>query len=106
MKSLSLKWSKDATDSLNDIMEYLFAEFGISSVIKLRDEIDNYANTLLTNPKMGIIEPILLHKKYEYRSIVVNSVNKIVYRIDSNTLYIVDIWDMRRSPENLSNRIS
>ncbi len=101
MTELRPEWSDDATEVLNDIMEYLLETFGISSVIKLRDEIDSYINTLLTNPNVGRVEPFLVGKRYVYRSIVINSINKIVYRIDEDVLYIIDIWDMRRSPENL-----
>lgn len=105
MTELRPEWSDDATDVLNDIMEYLLETFGISSVIKLRDEIDDYVNTLLKNPNAGRVEPFLEGRCYVYRSIVINSINKIVYRIDGDVLYIVDIWDMRRSPNNLVSRI-
>ncbi len=101
MAELHPEWTDDATERLDAIMEYLLETFGISSVIKLRDEIDSYINTLLTNPNIGRVEPFLVGKRYVYRSIVINSINKIVYRIDEDVLYIIDIWDMRRSPENL-----
>ena len=50
MTELRPEWSDDATEVLNDIMEYLLETFGISSVIKLKDEIDDYVNTLLKIP--------------------------------------------------------
>ena len=105
MTELRPEWTDDATERLDAIMEYLLETFGISSVIKLRDEIDSYINTLLTNPNIGRVEPFLVGKRYVYRSIVINSINKIVYRIDEDVLYIIDIWDMRRSPNNLVSRI-
>ena len=101
MTGLRLEWTDDASESLDDIMEYLLETFGISSVIKLRDEIDSYVNTLLKNPYAGRREPFLEGRRYVYRSIVINSINKIVYRTECDVLYIIDIWDMRRSPENL-----
>lgn len=102
MTLLTPQWSADATDSLNIIMEYLFSNFGITSVINLQNEIDRSVTTLITNPMAGKKELILEGKQFDYRSIVVNSVNKLVYRIEGNILYIVDIWDMRRSTENLA----
>lgn len=105
MTELHPEWTVDATKRLDDIMKYLVETFSISSVIKLRDEIDSYINILLKNPNAGRVEPFLEGKRYEYRSIVINSINKIVYRIDKDILYIVDIWDMRRSPNNLVNGI-
>ena len=34
----------------------------------------------------------------EYRSIVVNRLNKIVYWINNDDIEIVDFWDTRREP--------
>ena len=33
-----------------------------------------------------------------YRSVIINGLNKMVYRIDGDIIYIVDFWDTRREP--------
>ncbi|MBO7439984.1 MAG: hypothetical protein J6U21_09940, partial [Bacteroidales bacterium] len=38
--------------------------------------------------------------------IVVKKLNKIIYRIDNNCVYIVDFWNLRMNPEKLQNRIN
>ena len=33
-----------------------------------------------------------------YRSVIINGLNKMVYRIDGDIIYVVDFWDTRREP--------
>jgi hypothetical protein len=40
-----------------------------------------------------------------YRNIVVNRLNKIVYRIVENRIEIADFWNVRREPVGLSKEI-
>ena len=39
-----------------------------------------------------------------YRSYVMNGLNKMVYRIEYDTIYIVDFWDVRQDPSTLAER--
>ena len=41
-----------------------------------------------------------------YRSYVMNGLNKMVYRIEDDTIYIVDFWDVRQDPSTLAERKS
>ena len=34
-----------------------------------------------------------------------NRLNKIVYRIDGDTIYIVALWDVRRNPGTLASEV-
>ena len=40
-----------------------------------------------------------------YRSFVMNRLNKIVYRIDDDVIYIVAFWDVRRDPDSLASEV-
>ncbi len=58
------------------------------------------------NPNIAPIEPMLEGKAIEYRSIAVgDGINRMVFFIDGDFIKIVDIWDMRKCPENLKDRI-
>ena len=39
-----------------------------------------------------------------YRSIIINGLNKLVYRIDDDIIHIVDFWDTRREPKNQASQ--
>ena len=53
---------------------------------------------LESNPHLGAIEPLMAHRAMTYRSIVVNRLSKIVYRIVEDHIEIADFWDTRREP--------
>jgi len=40
-----------------------------------------------------------------YRSYVMNRINKIIYRVDGDTIFIADFWDVRRAPESLVSQV-
>ena len=40
-----------------------------------------------------------------YRSIVVNHLNKMVYRVLDDYIEIVDFWDTRREPKNQAEQV-
>lgn len=42
---------------------------------------------------MGSEEPLLADLSIEYRSFVINKLNKIVYYVERDTIHIVDFWD-------------
>ena len=57
------------------------------------------------SPNIGSVEPLLAERTVMYRSYVMNRLNKIVYRIDGDVIYIVAFWDVRRNPDTLSNEV-
>ena len=48
---------------------------------------------------MGKIEKFKVDGKVQYRSIVVNKLNKIVYVIGAGSIEIIAFWDTRREPQ-------
>jgi Txe/YoeB family toxin of Txe-Axe toxin-antitoxin module len=54
---------------------------------------------------MGKIEPILEDRPQTYRSLVINHINKVVYRAEDDRIVVVAIWDCRRAPETLAGQI-
>ena len=45
-----------------------------------------------------------MNRVREYRSIVVGTLNKIIYYVDSDVIYIADFWDVRREPKTLAEQ--
>ena len=56
-------------------------------------------------PNMGKIESYLADLPRSYRSVVVSRLNKIVYYVDGNILYIVALWDTRREPQKQAQQV-
>ena len=101
-----VQWTKQANSVLLQTVGYIEKEFGKKTKQKFLANIRRVHTLLKISPYMGRIEPLLQNRQSTYRSIMVGRINRIIYRILDNTIEIADLWDMRRKPENLANRIS
>lgn len=100
-----IEWSKRANKRRISILTYGMQVFGQETARQLNDRIEDYVDSLVANPFMGSIEPLLREHRSEYRSLVVHEHYKLIYRIDGDRIHIVDLWDTRREPATLSRRI-
>ena len=93
-------WGKKANKKRIAFLKYGEKEFGRKIAIKMNEKIESYVCTLAGNPGIGVREPLLLHRRKPYHSIVIHKLLKLVYYIDEakGRVYIVDLWDTRREP--------
>ena len=54
---------------------------------------------------LGKVEPLLVHRKKVYRSIVLTKKNKLVYTIDKDCICVHALWDTRREPKAQASRL-
>lgn len=104
---MTISWSKQAAESLRDTTAYVHKEFGIKAKQKLLNEVLSLVKSLSDNPCIGKVEPLLEKSSVEYRSLVVNRLNKIVYyiNIENQTIEIVALWDTRREPKAQARKL-
>ena len=93
-------WSEKAENTLKKTAEYILEKFGEKNKVVFIEEVYKTAKLLETNPYLGQVEPLLVDFPEMYRSIVVNLLNKIIYRIENDKILIVALWDVRREPKN------
>ena len=98
-------WSIQAKEGLQKTSNYIRKEFGKRSKQKFLDEVLHVASLLERNPYLGQVESLLDEASVEYRSIVVNRINKLVYYIHESTIEIVVLWDTRREPKTLLDKV-
>ena len=82
-------------------------EFGITVANKTAQTILDIEKDLSKWPTSGFPEPLLRGTVPFYRSRHINKRFKIIYWYDeTNDLVVIeDIWDIKRSPENLTKRV-
>lgn len=82
-------------------------EFGLTTAKKTARKIEEITDDLAKWPEMGFPEPLLKGAAYFYRARHINKRYKLIYRYDEtkDIVYIEDIWDSRRSPQNLVGRL-
>ena len=57
------------------------------------------------SPNIGPVEPLLADRAVMYRNCVMNRLDKIVYYIDGDIVYIVAFGDVRRDPVTLAGEV-
>ena len=98
-------WTPLAKSQRRKTALYIYREFGRKSGDVFMDQIHHCAILLADSPYMGHPEPLLSNRTVPYRSIVVNRLNKIVYRIDGDVLTVVALWDTRREPQQQADGV-
>ena len=97
---MNVKWSPDAKAALDKTSDSIMERFGIKAKMKFKKEVRRVNDLLKTTPYWGPFEPLLADLPDGFRSIVVNHLNKIVYYIEDDTIYIADFWDTRKEPQS------
>lgn len=87
------------------IVDYIIDNFDTRAANEFSLQVETKISWLSENPEIGRIEPLLADRTTEYHCLIVSKHNKIIYRYNSKTVYVVDIWDMRRDPSYLASRI-
>lgn len=100
---MKIKWYQKAIDTRSKILNYVASNFGVKSARSLMSEFIWYQKLIKSNPYAFAEERYLEGRVPPIRSVVVSSLNKLVYYVDENdkTIYILDIWETRRDPQNL-----
>ena len=102
---MKVKWTERAKMQRNAVANYIGQQFGAKRKHQFKQEIRDTTNLLQRSPNIGKIDPLFENRPQAYRSVIINGLNKLVYRIDNNTLYIVGFWDTRMEPEEQATQV-
>ena len=99
-------WQKRAQKEL-DIRLADAEEYGKKTVRRWMEQIMSVEKRMATHPESFTQEFLLGGKRRLYRRAIIMTNFKIIYYYtkSSDTVWIVDIWDMRMSPDRLMGRI-
>ena len=103
----TIKWNKKARRMFVAHINYARQEFGFATALQWFDKKNEIEERIRKYPESYPPEELLNNKRRTYRRATLMTNFKIlfVYYPSSDTVRIVDIWDMRMSPENLKRRI-
>lgn len=93
-------WTKKAFGQLERAIKYIVEEQGESYADIVLRKILEATDSLQYSPSMGTEEPLLAHKKFTYRFIVVWSY-KIIYRTTKTQVIISRVFHTSRNPSKL-----
>ncbi|MBC8600500.1 type II toxin-antitoxin system RelE/ParE family toxin [Parabacteroides acidifaciens] len=102
---MQIIWTEQARQQVKSAMDYCKATFGTRILIRFSGQLKADIVRLGKNPFMGLVEPLLEGRNKVYRSLVIHKLYKLVYYVDEETIYIADLWDVRRDPDRLIARL-
>jgi plasmid stabilization system protein ParE len=97
---MKVKWDPTARADMRQVARYINEKFGRKTRQDFIQRVREAEKLIVSQPNIGPVDPLYSNRPVTYRSITVNGLNKMVYRIDGNVIYIVDFWDTRREPTN------
>lgn len=98
-------WTRRANHERIALLSYGEKTFGIRTAEQMYEHINSFLHALAAHPFLGSPEPLLENRRTEYRSLVIHKHTKLIYRIQADKIFIVDLWDTRREPSHLIRRI-
>ena len=99
------KWTDLAKEQRRQIADYIRREFGLKRKKKFMQEVDHTVRMLMQSPGIGPIEPLFADRPKAYRSVIINGLNKLVYYVENDAIYIEAIWDTRQEPEEQAAQV-
>ncbi|WP_114751127.1 type II toxin-antitoxin system RelE/ParE family toxin [Pleomorphovibrio marinus] len=95
-------YTEQSFESLEESIQFLLKvqKVPLEKVVKIRNQLLDRADGLITNPHIGQYEEYLMHLGKGHRR-VVEGYFKIIYRIESGCVYITDFFDSRQDPEKM-----
>lgn len=100
-----IRWSYRAQKQQDAVADYIFKEFGTLALREFYQKIDKVETDLVEFPEIGKLEPLLAHRKKLYRSIMLTKMNKLIYTIDNDYIYVHAVWDTRREPKSQASKL-
>lgn len=94
-----------ARKQIRKTAKYINREFGKLSKDKFLLEVQHTKRLLEDNPYLGSKELLLAERETTFYSIVVNHLNKMVYRIMDDHIEVDAFWDTRREPKELAKQV-
>ena len=90
----------------HDIAAFTLNEYGKTTLKKLTEEFVTITKRLSSYPTSFPEEHLLKNMSHKYRNIIFRKNFKIIYRYEdeTNTIFLIDIWDMRMNPKNITDK--
>ena len=102
-----VKWYAKAQSHWNEQLEYCAETFGRKTALENIQIVEDKIKRICKFPESGTSEPLLKDEPYTYRFVHVQKRIKLIYRYDEQqqTIFIVDVWNTRMSPQHLLDRM-
>jgi len=98
-------WQAPAKKGRDNIADYVCRQFGIKRKTRFLQQVRHTIEMLRHSPNLGSIDPLFADRPFAYRSIIINGLSKLVYRVEGDVIHIVAFWDTRQEPTTQAGRL-
>ena len=98
-------WHSQAKAGKKQIADYIRRKFGLKRKKEFMQEVDQTVRMVMRSPNVGQIDSLFEDRQETYRSVIINGLNKLVYRVDDNIIHVVAFWDTRSEPEEQAKQV-
>ena len=104
---MKVEWTDYAKGQKQQIANYIRKRFGVRHVADFNQDVRQSVQMIIRHPSIGVLDPNFPDCPKAYRSIVINGLSKMVYRVDDekDVIYIVAFWDTRKEPQNQVDQV-
>ena len=105
--NLHILWTPIALQSLSEVFEYTFEEFGERQLRKLTSQIYAAIRRISAYPQLGKFEDEISDDTgIEFRSTIVISEIKLYYTVSGDTLYVEYVKNARMDDTTMLTKLS
>ena len=98
-------WDPKAKAALRQVARYINMRFGRMARQDFMQRVKEKEVQLKRAPNIGKIDPLFEDRPMAYRSVIINGLSKMVYRVENDIIYIVGFWDTRMDDENQASQV-
>lgn len=102
---MRVKWLNLATKGRQNVASYIHRKFGDDRKDVFLQHVRETTQMLKSHPNLGPIDPLFADRSVAYRSVVIDSLSKMVYFIEGDVIYIAAFWDCRQEPAALASQV-
>jgi plasmid stabilization system protein ParE len=98
-------WDPRAKEARTQVANYIRHQFGSKRKTRFLQEVRQVIQQLRRSPDIGQIDPLFQDRTKTYRSVIINGLNKLVYFVSEDILYIAAFWDTRMDDEEQASKV-
>ena len=98
-------WDPKAKENGTQVADYIRRQFGAKYKTRFLQEVRQVTQQLRRSPGIGQIDPLFADRARTYRSVIINALNKLVYFVSDDILYVAGFWDTRMDDENQATKV-